>query len=542
MYTSMDSPPHGPRGAPPCHPEVLISVIDDEPMVARAVRRHLTVGGYTVHGYGSAREALSSETVLGSTLILLDVRLADECGIATCKQLRELGYEGGIFMLSGVQDPAVKEQAFEAGADDYIVKPFDPTELRARLRALLRRRSPVEAPSTRSDAIAAPAAEESRTSLTVLVVDDDQGRLDSIALHLTRRGYDVARALTGQEALDALPRMVPTVVIAALRLADVTAVELCGAAMASPRPAIVIFLNDSLGVPEALTALRAGASDFVRSPVDYDELVTRIEVHVRSRGIRRMLASGASGARWTGRAPEYRAGSAGPEVVTPAEGLILRRPRPPRRAGARARILVQDSDALTGRALVTVLQLRGFAVTSMREPLTSMVAALWRDRDALVLHVGEDEKGAFATCSALRDKAFPVAVIATAGSVTQSLRDRALKAGADVVVPFYDIVRELESRFPAVAARAPSSHASTQETAGSALHAVLTRSERSLFRVLHDAGADGVDEEELQSRASSASIGAVVAHMKRMRRKLAVFGIDIRARKGRYRLVRPFGS
>ncbi|MBK8994528.1 MAG: hypothetical protein IPM35_02085 [Myxococcales bacterium] len=70
----------------------------------------------------------------------------------------------------------------------------------------------------------------------------------------------------------------------------------------------------------------------------------------------------------------------------------------------------------------------------------------------------------------------------------------------------------------------------------------LTRSERRLFRVLQAAGAAGLDKDDLQARGELASEEAVRAHMKRMRRKLAIVGLDIAPTEGRYRLVRLLGA
>ncbi|GMV19443.1 MAG: hypothetical protein AMXMBFR56_76670 [Polyangiaceae bacterium] len=375
--------------------------------------------------------------------------------------------------------------------------------------------------------------ESTRKALSVLLIGEKADQAGPVPRHLERCGYMVTQCSTGRAALDLLQRLVPDVVVTPHRLEGADALELCRAAVSLPRPAIVIFVNDTWDLPEVSLLSAVGASDFMRSPLDRDELVVRIELHARLRGTRRMPALAPRPPAKTGEAPLR---SMALEAATPAEGLILRRPRPPRRGESRARVLVYDSDALMGRALCRVLQLRGFATTTMTKPLSSGVAALWRARDALVVHIGKTEAEALAICSVLRERISPLLVVATARTVTHLLRERALSAGADEVVPFVSVVDALESRYPARGA------ASANPAQDLSAQVKLTRSERRLLRVLQAAGADGVYQEDLQARGELASEEAVRAHMKRMRRKLAVVGLDITPMEGRYRLVRLPGA
>lgn len=113
---------------------------------------------------------------------------------------------------------------------------------------------------------------------------------------------------------------------------------------------------------------------------------------------------------------------------------------------------------------------------------------------------------------------------------------RSWSAGVDEVVPFVSVIDAPESKYPA---RAAASATPTQDVSA---QLKLTRSERRLLRVLQAAGANGVYQDELQARGEVASEEAIRAHMKRMRRKLAVVGLDITPMEGRYRLVRLLGA
>lgn len=117
---------------------------------------------------------------------------------------------------------------------------------------------------------------------SVLWVDHDAERSTALARSLLRRGYRVTRTATGREALERMPALEPSVVVAATDLSGTGVLEVCRAAVAIPRPAVVILMAKCLDVSEATRAIGAGACDFVRTPVDSEELLTRIEVHLRA--------------------------------------------------------------------------------------------------------------------------------------------------------------------------------------------------------------------------------------------------------------------
>jgi two-component system, OmpR family, KDP operon response regulator KdpE len=115
-----------------------VLVIDDEPQILRALRINLRVRQYDVHTAGSAREALELAAKHPPDLVILDLGLPDLDGLEVIHGLR--GWtEAPIIVLSGRADSTGKVEALDAGADDYVTKPFAMAELLARLRAALRR-------------------------------------------------------------------------------------------------------------------------------------------------------------------------------------------------------------------------------------------------------------------------------------------------------------------------------------------------------------------------------------------------------------------
>jgi two-component system KDP operon response regulator KdpE len=115
-----------------------VLVCDDEPQILRALRVVLNDAGFDVVTATSADEALDAAVVRPPQAAILDLLLPDRDGIEVARSLREWS-DMPIVMLSAVWDEGEKVRALNAGADDYVTKPFGPDELVARLRAVLRR-------------------------------------------------------------------------------------------------------------------------------------------------------------------------------------------------------------------------------------------------------------------------------------------------------------------------------------------------------------------------------------------------------------------
>jgi two-component system KDP operon response regulator KdpE len=117
-----------------------VLVIDDEPQIVRALRINLRVRQYEVHTAGTAGEALEIAAKHPPDLVILDLGLPDMDGVEVIHGLR--GWTAApIIVLSGRTDSTDKVEALDAGADDYVTKPFGMDELLARMRAVTRRAS-----------------------------------------------------------------------------------------------------------------------------------------------------------------------------------------------------------------------------------------------------------------------------------------------------------------------------------------------------------------------------------------------------------------
>ncbi len=159
-----------------------VLVCDDELQILRALRVILRDAGFEVIAAASGEEALDQAAVKAPEAAIIDLVLPDVDGVEVCRRLREWS-RMPIIVLSAVGEEDSKVRALEAGADDYVTKPFGPRELVARLEAALRR--------------SAPESDEPTISADGLVVDLAARTVnrDGEAVHLTPKEFDLLRAL-----------------------------------------------------------------------------------------------------------------------------------------------------------------------------------------------------------------------------------------------------------------------------------------------------------------------------------------------------------
>jgi DNA-binding response OmpR family regulator len=167
-------------------PAVL--VVDDEPAIREALERALRLAGFAVSAVASGKAALAAIAAAPPAAVVLDVVLGDLDGREVTRRLRAGGEEVPICILSARDEVADRVAGLRAGADDYLVKPFAPEELVARLHALLRRR---------------PAAPPGRLAVGELTLDPEgrtAGRGEQ-TLDLTRREFDLLETFMRHPAM-----------------------------------------------------------------------------------------------------------------------------------------------------------------------------------------------------------------------------------------------------------------------------------------------------------------------------------------------------
>jgi two-component system, OmpR family, KDP operon response regulator KdpE len=159
-----------------------ILVVDDEPQIVRGLKVILRDAGYEVETAETKEEALGTLSVRPPDAVVLDLVLPDGSGVEVCREVRTWS-RMPILVLSAVGDEREKVRALDAGADDYVTKPFGSDELLARLRAVLRR--------------GGEESGEPRISVGELEIDlaDRSVRRNGAEVHLTPIEFDLLRVL-----------------------------------------------------------------------------------------------------------------------------------------------------------------------------------------------------------------------------------------------------------------------------------------------------------------------------------------------------------
>jgi two-component system response regulator MprA len=119
----------------------LVAIVDDDPAIRSALGRALRMESYDVELFEDGVSALKSFQLKAPDALVLDLQLPDLDGLEVCRRIRLAGDATPILMLTARNAVDDRVEGLDAGADDYLVKPFDLAELLARLRALLRRRT-----------------------------------------------------------------------------------------------------------------------------------------------------------------------------------------------------------------------------------------------------------------------------------------------------------------------------------------------------------------------------------------------------------------
>ncbi len=153
-------------------------VVDDEPMVREVVTRYLERDGHRVTAVGDGTAALQELPAVRPDLVVLDLMLPGHHGLAVLATLREES-DIPVIVLTATGDEAARVAGLELGADDYVVKPFSPRELAARVRSVLRR--------------ARPRPDPVRLEFPGLVIDTGTREVlvDGHTVELTAREFDL---------------------------------------------------------------------------------------------------------------------------------------------------------------------------------------------------------------------------------------------------------------------------------------------------------------------------------------------------------------
>lgn len=168
-----------------------ILVVDDEPNIVHLARLYLERDGYQVLAVGDGQQALDTIAAEKPDLVVLDIMLPSVDGFEVCRQLRNQNNPVPIIMVTARDDDIDKILGLELGADDYLTKPFNPRELVARVKAVLRRGAASESP------------ERAPIRIADLEIDlaGREVRVNSISIELRTQEFEVLRVLAENQGI-----------------------------------------------------------------------------------------------------------------------------------------------------------------------------------------------------------------------------------------------------------------------------------------------------------------------------------------------------
>jgi len=180
----------------------LILLVDDEPSILQLARMYLEREGFRVQSVNDGEAALNQAAQQRPALIVLDVMLPKLDGFEVCRRLRASQNSAAILMLTARDEDIDKILGLELGADDYLTKPFNPRELVARVKAILRRRDRKEADTAQpihiGDLMIDPARRE--VHLAALGLDLRAQEFDLLLTLAEHRGLVLSREQILQKA------------------------------------------------------------------------------------------------------------------------------------------------------------------------------------------------------------------------------------------------------------------------------------------------------------------------------------------------------
>lgn len=179
---------------------VRILVVEDDDRLRALLVRTLTEAGWEVEEAADGRTALGAALEARHDVVLLDVMLPGIDGVQVCRRLRAAGIEVPVLMLTARGQVAARIEGLDAGADDYLPKPFDVGELLARLRALTRRSTAGSGPFVVGDLVVDPEAR--RVTRGEVEIELTAREFDVLELLVSRAGRAVSRFTILDEVWD----------------------------------------------------------------------------------------------------------------------------------------------------------------------------------------------------------------------------------------------------------------------------------------------------------------------------------------------------
>lgn len=272
-----------------------VLVVDDQPMNVKLIATHLLAAGYEVLKAYDGEEALRITKSEFPDIILLDIMMPGIDGYEVTERLKKDQYLSIIPIvlvtaLSGIDD---KVKGLNAGADDFITKPINQTELLARVRSLIRvKKLQMEIMGKESKAAPLkhiPAKREERG--IVLIVEDTEEEAKKLKMILESAGHSAICAKDGNDALATLNEAIPDMILLDMLLPDFSGLDLLGMLRGREElkntPVIIISAVSDLDIK--VRGIENGADDYLVKPVNSLELIARVKTNLHKYEMQKKL-------------------------------------------------------------------------------------------------------------------------------------------------------------------------------------------------------------------------------------------------------------
>lgn len=251
---------------------IKILIVEDSPTQAELQKHLFEKYGYQVYSAANGEEALSAVKKQKPTVIVSDVIMPDMDGYELCRQIKadEKLRDVYFVLLTVLSDPKAIIRGLECGADDFIIKPYREDQLLSRIDYILSKKSEDEA---------------AMEKLEVLVVEDSPTQSELLEHLLTKFGYKVVFATNGREALTAISRHKPALIISDVQMPEMDGFELCRQVKHDIKfMDIPIILLTVLTTPEdIIKGLEVQADAYVTKPFQEDYLLSKVGSIIESR-------------------------------------------------------------------------------------------------------------------------------------------------------------------------------------------------------------------------------------------------------------------
>lgn len=279
-------------------PEKIL-IVDDEPLIVRYLSDVLGGNAYTVETASDGLAGITKAREMLPDLILLDIMMPGMTGFEVTAELKKDPHTSfiPIVLITSLNAPEDKVRGLDAGADDFITKPFDRAELRARIQSLIKLKGLTEQLRAMRGPSEFTHACLDRTLLnenrTILIVEDDDNLVKHYSRILASNSYAVLIAKTGTEALQLIENSAVDLIILDIILPDSSGIEILKKIRSDPSPLIrdipVILTSVILDPKTKVEGIENGADDYLVKPVNHAEMLARIRAHLRRKIISRRL-------------------------------------------------------------------------------------------------------------------------------------------------------------------------------------------------------------------------------------------------------------